>query len=304
MTAVWVLLFSASLWGLTWWPLKSFASHGLSGPMLALLTFGLAGLAGLPWLIRQRSQWRAHSSLLLWIALIGGWGNTAFVSALVIGDVVRVMLLFYLIPMWSVLGGRLFLNEQVSPRRGAAAALSLAGAFLVVGGPRAFDAPPSMADLLAISAGLAFSGNNILARKAQGIPSASKSVGLLLGCAATSALMLGVMALLDYASPPLASVAFSPALLLALAAFSLLWMTLLTFSWQWSVTRLEAGRSGVISIAELVVALLTATWFGGEQMGWLDGAGAALIGLAAILEATDNPTPLAAAEPRPPPATS
>ncbi len=297
MSAVLVLLFSSSMWGLTWWPLKSFAAEGLSGPMLAMLTYGFAGLLGLPWLLKQRPQWRAQAGFLVLIALVGGWGNTAFVSAMVQGDVVRVMLLFYLAPVWSVLGGRLFLGERVSQRRALAVALSLGGAFLVVGGMAAFSSPPSAADLLAITAGLAFSGNNILARKAQGVPVASKTVGLLLGCGVTSALMLGAMAWFGAASATWPSAAaFSPRMLVLLAAFSLIWMGLVTFTWQWSVTRLEAGRSGVIAIAELVVALLSATLSGFETMTLVEYMGAALIVCAAVLEATDNPTNPAASK--------
>jgi drug/metabolite transporter (DMT)-like permease len=132
MRAIWILVFASSVWGLTWWPLKSFAAQGLSGPLLAAVTYGLAGLLGLPFIIAQRKHWRTQTTLLVWIALVGGWGNTAFVSAIVLGDVVRVMLLFYLAPVWSVLGGRLLLGERVSSRRAFAVVLSLAGAFLVV----------------------------------------------------------------------------------------------------------------------------------------------------------------------------
>lgn len=285
MSAVWALLFSSSLWGLTWWPLKGFAAQGLSGPLLATLTYGFPGLMGLPLLLRQRVQWRQHTRLVLLIALVGGWGNTAFVSAMVQGDVVRVMLLFYLAPVWSVLGGRLFLDERVSGRRAAALALSLVGAFLVVGGIAAFNAAPSAADVLAITAGLAFSGNNILARKAQGVSATTKTVALLLGCGATSCVMWLLLGA-GVSEPP---AVFTPQLVLMLTGFSLVWMSLVTFTWQWSVTRLEAGRSGVIAIAELVVALFTATLFGGASMSMLECIGAALIALAALLEATDAP---------------
>ncbi len=290
--AVWVLLFSSSLWGLTWWPLKQFAAQGLSGPTLAMLTYGFAGLAGCAVLVVQRTELRAHALLWLLIALVGGGGNTAFVSAMVLGDVVRVMLLFYLVPVWSVLGGRLFLGERVSPRRGMAVALALAGAFLVVGGTAAFDSPPGAADMLAVTAGLAFSGNNILARKAQGIPTASKSVAVLLGCGFTSWLML----LLVPVSAAAAGTHFTPGLLAALAVFSLLWMGLVTYTWQWSVTRMEAGRSGVIAIAELVVAIVSATLWGNETLRTTEWLGGALIAMAAILEATDT-----ASEPPPAP---
>ncbi len=305
MTPVWALLFSASLWGLTWWPLKHFAAHGLSGPALAMLAYGLAGLAGLPWLLMQRRQWRAQALWLMLIALVGGWANTAFVTALVLGDVVRVMLLFYLAPAWSVLGGWLFLGERVSKRRGMALALSLCGAFLVVGGVSAFESPLSASDLLAITAGLCFSGNNILARKAQWVPAASKTVGVLLGCGVTSAVMLAWVAWMasgqGSTAPALDLSGFDRNTALRFVAFSLLWMGLVTFTWQWSVTRLEAGRSGVIAIAELAVALVSATLSGAETMTLLECLGAAVIACAAVLEATDNPASDASIPPPPTP---
>ena len=287
---VFVLLFSSVLWGLSWWPLKAFAAAGLSGPMLALLTYGAVGLAGLPWLLRERPQWQPQARLLLTLALIGGWGNAAFVSAMVIGDVVRVMLLFYLAPVWSVLGGLLVLGEAVSRRRAAAVVLALAGAFLVVGGVDALAAPWSAADLLALSAGLGFAGNNIVSRAAQAVPTASKTVALCLGCAIASGLLLVRV------GTPLAWP--SPALIGGLAVYAFGGLLLVTATWQWSVTRLEAGRSGVIAIAELFTAVLSATLIGNEHLLPREWFGGALIAAAALLEATDSGTsPQPAPEP-------
>lgn len=295
MLPVWVLLFSASMWGLSSLPLKAFAAYGLSGPLLAGVAFGLAGLVSLPLLLREHRQWRRSLGLLVLLALVGGWGNTAYVSALVMGDVVRVMLLFYLLPAWSVLGGWLFLDEQVSRRRGGAVALALGGAFLVVGGLAAFDTPFSVADAMAVSAGMGFAGNNIIARHAQGIPTASKTVVLFLGCA-LSALPLALWMDGSVAADVLTSL--TPAVLAWLVAYAVGWLGLVTATWQWSVTRMEAGRAGVISIAELVVALLAATLVGGERMTLLECMGGLMIAVAAVLEATDSAasTPQAAVQ--------
>jgi drug/metabolite transporter (DMT)-like permease len=277
-----VLLFSSSMWGLSWLPLKAFAEQGLSGPWLALLTYGLVGLAGLPWLWRERALWLNDKPLLLALVVLGGWGNAAFVSAMVLGDVVRVMLLFYLAPVWSVLGGRIFLGEAVSPRRAGAVALALIGAFLVVGGFSVFDAPLSAADVLALTAGMGFAGNNIVSRAAQGMPTATKTVGLCIGCALMALLMILVVPGAPVVAMPSAGV------IAGLLAYSLLGLALVIVTWQWSVTRLEAGRSGVIAIAELLVAMLTATLIGDEVMVPREWLGAALIVAAAVLEATDS----------------
>ncbi len=277
-----VLLFSSSMWGLSWLPLKAFAEHGLSGPWLALLTYGLVGLAGLPWLWRERALWLKDKPLLLALVVLGGWGNAAFVSAMVLGDVVRVMLLFYLAPVWSVLGGRIFLGESVSPRRAGAVALALIGAFLVVGGFSVLDAPLSAADVLALTAGMGFAGNNIVSRAAQAMPTATKTVGLCIGCALMALLMILVVPGAPMVAMPSAGV------IAGLLAYSLLGLALVIVTWQWSVTRLEAGRSGVIAIAELLVAMLTATLIGDEVMLPREWLGAALIVAAAVLEATDS----------------
>jgi len=277
-----VLLFSSSMWGLSWLPLKAFAEHGLSGPLLAMLSYGLIGLIGLPWLWRERALWLNDKRLLLALVVLGGWGNAAFVSALVLGDVVRVMLLFYLAPVWSVLGGRIFLGESVSLRRAGAVALALIGAFVVVGGFSVFDAPLSAADVLALTSGMGFAGNNIVSRAAQSMPTATKTVALCLGCALAALLMMAAGTGAPAPDMPSAGV------IAALLAYSLLGLALVIVTWQWSVTRLEAGRSGVLAIAELLVAMLTATLIGDEVMLPREWLGAALIVAAAVLEATDT----------------
>ena len=283
MLPVWVLIFSASMWGLAWLPLKYFAGQSLSGPMVALLTFGGLGLISLPLLVREFAQWRHCIPLFLLLSLVGGWGNTAYISALLAGDVVRVALLFYLAPVWGVLGGRVFLGERITRRRLAALACALGGVVLVVGGDQSFAAPLGWNDLLALTAGLAFSANNVVARHAQSIPTASKTIALFLGCLLTSALLL----ILQEGSTAWVLPDLSVSVWAYLAAYAIGWLALATVTWQWSVSRMEAGRSGVIAIAELAMALLSATLIGGAMLDAGEWAGATLIAGAALLAALE-----------------
>ena len=278
--AVALLFFSATLWGLTWWPVKAFAEAGLSGPFLTLLSYGPVGLFGLYFLWRERVAWRHQAGLVVLLGLVGGWANTAFINALLLGDVVRVMLLFYLSPVWSVLGGRIFLDEKVGRRRMLAVALALAGLWLVIGGADAFKSALSTADWLALSAGLAFAGNNLISRATQAVPMTSKTLVVFTGCGVVSALFIGAQGL----PMPL----FTGGLVLALLAYGFIWMLLATATWQYGVTHLETGRAGVILITELIVAVASVTWFGGEQMLPRMWVGALLIAAASLLEATDT----------------
>ena len=275
-----VLLTSTVLWGLLWWPLKGFSAAGLSGPVLSLLTYGAVGVCGIGFLWRQRRAWRPQTGLLLLLMAVGGWANSAFVQALVLGDVVRVMLLFYLAPVWSVLGGRLFLGEAISRRRGFAVALALVGLWFVIGGSAAWARPLGTADWLALTAGLAFAGNNLISRAAQAIPMLSKTVAVFFVCGVVSA----ASALLTGAVVPVISVPLA----LGLAGYAFVWLVLATVTWQYGVTHLESGRAGVILTIELLVSVVSAVLLGGESLRPSEWAGGVLIAVAALIEATDS----------------
>ncbi len=275
-----MLLGSAVLWGLLWWPLKGFAAAGLSGPMLSLLAYGSVGLCGAAFVWRERAAWRPQWRLLLLLLLVGGWANTAFVHALMVGEVVRVMLLFYLAPVWSVLGGRIFLGEKISRRRALAVALALVGLWFVIGGSAALAQPLGTADWLALTAGLAFAGNNVASRAGQQIPMLSKTVVMFIGCGVVS---IGSVALNRSALPVL-----TWPLVLALIGYAFGWLLLATATWQYGVTHLESGRAGLVMTMELLVAVLSAMLIGGESLLPREWAGGALIALAALIEATDN----------------
>ncbi|MDO8903857.1 DMT family transporter [Hydrogenophaga sp.] len=272
-----VLLFSASLWGLSWVPLKWFIAQGLSGPVVSLLSYGLVGLCALPFIWRDRGAWRSQWVFVLALALVGGWANTSFVNALMMGDVVRVMFLFYLSPVWSVLGGWLFLKERIPPLRWAAVVAAIVGLWMVLGGPGVVSLSLSFVDFLALSAGFAFAANNILARAAQAVPMRTKTLAVFAGCGAISLVTTGA---LGHSVPTMGALVW-----FGILAYGFGWLLLATATWQFGVTHLESSRAGVILLAELVVAVLTALWFGGETLTPLGWAGGTLIAVAALVEA-------------------
>jgi drug/metabolite transporter (DMT)-like permease len=276
-----VLLLSASLWGLSWWPLQRLAAGGVQGPALAMLTYGFVGLCGLPWLWGQRAHWLHRPGLLLWMMLVGGWAAASFVMMLAIGDVVREMLLFYLAPAWSILGARFLLKERVGLRRALGLAMALGGAFLVIraAGPLRMDSL-SLADGLALSSGMAFAANNLTARVAAAVPVTTKVVASMLGCALLSALtMLAI-------GQPMPSM--STQVGLGVLGFALLWTFAGTWTTSYGVTHLPAGRAALIILSELVVALFSASVASRRIPSALEVAGSVLILAAAVVDAKEH----------------
>lgn len=279
MLPVGVLFCSSCLWGLSWLPLKYLAERGLSGAALILVAYGSVALVLLPILWRERVAWRPQMVFLLMIALVGGLANLAFASSLIYGDVIRAMALFYLLPVWGILGGRIFLQETLTPARLLALALALTGAFFLLGATEIFNAPPRWIDLLAILSGLAFALNNLLFRATPQLPIASKVSAVFVGCGLLAALVLAS----GFQHLPSTDIGADTMTLTIL--FGLLGLLLATGATQWAVTHLEAGRSAIIMVMELVAAMISAAILTQATLAPHEMLGASLILMASVVEA-------------------
>ncbi|MCB1703601.1 MAG: DMT family transporter [Halioglobus sp.] len=273
--AVLVLFLSSAGWGLTWMPIKALGNLGLDGMHLVFIAFVSGALLTLPWLVAQRRLWRGKVALMVMIAATGGFANAAFQSAIYHGDVIRVMILFYLLPVWSVIGGRLFLHERVDAIRVFAVLLSLSGAFVILDVAHTAWAGITAIDLLAIGSGMGLAATNILFRFTREIPVMSKVSAMFIGCSVLIGLSMGVFT----ASGALPG----GTAILGAVAYGALWLTLITTGTQWGVTQMDAGRSAVIIVVELVVAvastalILTGGLTAFELCGGLMVLGAALL---------------------------
>jgi drug/metabolite transporter (DMT)-like permease len=277
------LVVAGVLFGLMWWPLKYFAAQGLGGLMLTMIAYGAMGLLGLPIVFAQRGYWRRQRSLLIAGGFFGGAANVAFVSALMGGEVMRVMLLFYIAPVWSVLGARFLFHEVLTPARLMAVAIALCGAVLVLGGPETFRSPLSAVDLLALASGFFFAAQNLVSRAAQEVPILSKTVAVLFGCGILSAILL------PFSGLKLPAISLTQGL--QLLCFAVFWLVTAMWVTMYGVTHLEASRAAVLLVIELAVAVVSALVIGGERLSPIGWAGAVLITAAALIEARFGNSP-------------
>ncbi|BCN93071.1 hypothetical protein THMIRHAM_08560 [Thiomicrorhabdus immobilis] len=273
-----VLVIASFFWGLSWLPLKSLNQMGFDGPLLIFAAYSLLSLVFLPLLIKQRSYLKSHLAAWLIILVLGGGANFAFSYALIYGEIIRVMVLFYLLPLWGVLGGKFLLNEHVDYKGWMAAGLSICGAFLIVGGFKVFESPPTWIDGIALLSGFLFAMNNIAFRAHQDIPMVPKLSALFIG----TALLSGLLFFVQGAEMP--NDISLPAWQL-LVFYGLVWLLISNYGSQWGVTHLPASRSSIIIIMELVVAVISAVLIANETLSFVEGLGGVLIVTAAVLEA-------------------
>lgn len=283
-----VLLFASIFWGLSWLPLKILHQSGFDGSLIVFFAYALLSLAFIPFLLQQKKYLVSHLRPWLLIALLGGGANLAFNTALIYGEVIRVMVLFYLLPLWGVLGGKFILKEHVDAKGWLAAGLAIFGAFLIVGGMTIFENPPGWVDGVALLSGFLFAMNNLAFRAHQDIPMVPKLSALFIG----TMILSGVLALVTDAPLPNLIHQSDWALLVF---YGLVWLLIANYGSQWGVTHMPASRSSVIIIMELVVAVISAVLLTNESLDITESIGGFLILCAALLEALRSQSHIAAA---------
>ncbi len=272
--AIAALLFSSSLWGIIWYPLRWLDEAGMSAVWSSLVMYLAAGALALPFLFKRNLFNVSNRRDLLFLAIAAGITNVAFLVALTEGEVMRVMLLFYLSPIWSVLLSRWWLKERLSSSAIAMLGLAMTGSLVMlwdssVGWPW----PRDLADWLALTASIAFSVNNVLARKLAGVSMAAKTGVIWWGVVIASILVL------VWQQTPVPDVTINVWIVAGLVGW--LGIVVMTVTVLYGIARMPIYHSSVIMLFELVVAAIAAWALTNEVMSLQEWFGGGLIMLAA-----------------------
>ena len=277
VVAILSLLNAALVWGLIWYPFRVLAQQGVSGELATFLTYFIALILGLllfgpGWLELRRAGWWG-----LALTVSAGWTNLGYVLAMLGGEVMRVLLLFYLAPLWTVLLSHLLLGERLNRYGYIIISLSLGGAFIMLWRPhQGFPVPQNPAEWLGLSAGFAFALTNVLIRRVQHLSINLKSASVWFGTS-----LLTLLALLYHGNAAAQIVAIPTEGWWLIAAIALV-LCVTSFSVQYGLTNLPANQSILIFMFELVAAALASYFLAGEEMDAWELAGAALIVTASL----------------------
>lgn len=277
VVAVLSLLNAALVWGLVWYPFRMLAQQGISGELASFLTYVIALVLGLPllgpvWRELRRGGWWGIA-----LSLSSGWTNLGYVLAMLGGEVMRVLLLFYLAPLWTVLLSHFLLGERLNRYGYAIIALSLGGAFVMLWRPdRGLPLPQNSAEWMGLSAGFAFALTNVLTRRVQHLSINFKSATVWFGTS-----LLTFLVLLHHGNFAVRVAAIAPDAWTLIALIALV-LCATSFSVQFGLTTLPANQSILLFMFELVAAAVSSYFLAGEEMGMQETAGAALIVTASL----------------------
>jgi drug/metabolite transporter (DMT)-like permease len=287
LAAALALTFNAFVWGVSWWPFRALQSEGLH-PLWATAFIYVVSLAALlAWRPGAWRGWSQHPQLWL-LAIAAGMTNVGFNWAVTVGDVVRVVLLFYLMPAWSVMLAWPLLGERPTAASLLRLVIALAGVLVVLKEPGvSFPLPHSLPDVLALMGGFSFALTNILLRRLHAVPAPTRVGAMFAGgtVAATAAATAG--GLLGVVSAPvgLGGAALGIALLLSLS------FLLGNSALQYGASRLPAQTTALVMLSELLFASLSSVAAGAAELSARTLAGGALILVAAVWSSLAPPPP-------------
>lgn len=278
------LVCNALIWGLSWWPFRQFQAAGLH-PLWTTVVLYLISLA-VVWFSARDAWGEFLRTPALWlIMLAAGTTNTAFNWGVALGDVVRVVLLFYLMPLWALLLARLILGERLTRLAALRMVLALGGAVAVLmpeqGG---FPLPAGLADWLGVLGGFTFALNNVMLRREAARSPHARALAMFGGGALVAGVVASVLAGAGQLGWPQLPgwVWLAPLCGMALLFF------FSNMSLQFGASRLPANVTAIVMLTEVPVAAGSALWLGGGSLDAKTAIGGLCILAAALLAALER----------------
>ena len=269
------ILVSTLFWGTLWIPLRQLNEAGVGGPWATAAGFTIPLLVLSPFgVIRWRpiaaGGWPLVQAGFLMAACIA-----LYSEALLRGYVARVILLFYLTPVWSTFLARAFLGERITRARLGTIALGLIGMFVVFGNGTGMPVPQSAAEWMGLLSGFLWGWSMVALRRVA--PQASEFDKVFV-----QFVFLGVLFVLFTLVPGgHAWTSPTPAVFLRgaswLLIFGLVWMPVVLWLTMFGGSRLEPGRVAVLLMLGVVIGLVSAAVLTHEPFGPREFIGAIFI---------------------------
>jgi len=275
------LLVSALISGFYWLPLRHLQDFGFQRVVAAVIIVVLTALPLLPPLLRRRSRTDWYD--LARIGVLVGGAYALYSVSLVLTDVARAVLLFYLAPVWTTVLEVVVLRRPLTKQRLAAIVLGLGGlvALLVPGADSsAAGGSINIGDVLALAAGVLWSFGLLIVFRRKDLRTREQ-----LAAQAGGAMVVALLALpLGWAeSHPLALAAIIAALPWFLIMAFLLTLPMWGLS-LWASRYIPPARASIIFMMEVCIGIASAAILSGYPLHWNEYLGTALVLSAAGLE--------------------
>ena len=284
------LMTNALIWGTIWWPFRQLQAMGVH-PVLGTALVYLILFCGLLLVKPAAAAIARRHPMLLLLAFTSGSTNVLFNWAATTGDVVRVVLLFYLMPAWSVLLAWYFLGEKPNKYSILRLVLAFSGVLIVMipaGATwQSLTANLSLPDALAIVGGFTFAGTNVVLRSQYRVPGEARMLAMFFGGLVAAGAM-SVLGIYLGRMPAIPAIAWNWPLRVLVVA-----LLIMVSNWtlQYGASRLAATTAAVVMLSEVVFASASNVMIEGAVLSGRLLLGGALVLSASLIAAIESRLP-------------
>jgi drug/metabolite transporter (DMT)-like permease len=275
------ILLGATTWGILWYPFRVIEGAGVPSPVATVFAYLVATVLGGIVFRHAWCEFPANARWLFVIGLTAGITNVSYLVAIMQAEVLRIVLLFYLAPLWTVPLSHFVLRERLTPSGYVVMLLALTGAVVMLWRPElGLPSPRNPYEWLGLMAGFTFAACNVFVKAATKASPEAKSLA---GSVGVFLVAVPVALLFSPAIQAWPAMVARHALLLAVIGATLISTSV---ALQYGLTHLAANRAAVIMLFELVVAAVAAHYLAGETsrpQEWIGGAMIVAAGLFATL---------------------
>ena len=276
-------IYSGLVFGIYWIPIRALDATGFSG-VWAAFVFNLIATAIVTPIIVIRWRSFIYGSLRFHLICFGtGLGFTLYASSFVYTNVVSVIVMFYMMPIWGFLLARWIIGDAITPIRWVSMIIGIAGLVVILGLDSGLPLPRNAGDWMALVAGILWAALSlsILTDKKQEKPVNYASGFIIWSCIATYA--MGSLAT-HLGIEPLPQWQRLYGELIWLLPFSLFVIVPAAIATIYGPSKLNPGVVGLFFMTEISVATITAALWAGEPFGAPQILGVTLITVAGVLE--------------------
>lgn len=275
-------VYAGLVFGIYWIPIRALEGAGFPG-LWATTIFNLASvLIILPLVWRDRKRFFPGRLRFHVICFGTGLAYALYASAYVYTEVVNVIVLFYLMPIWGFLLARWIIADPITPARWWSMILGFAGMWVILGEGMAFPLPRNAGDWMALSAGLLWAGTSLMLLMDRQEKATTYGAGFIVWAFLITATLAWLSTGQGTLSP--ADWSLIGEVMLWLIPFALIVIVPAAVATVFAPTKLNPGIVGILFMAEISVGVITAAIWAGEPFGFRQVIGVTFITVAGVLE--------------------
>lgn len=272
----------SAIWGLIWLPVQHIDQLGISG-LWAIVLIQLAAIVpALIFLVlaNELSELKKFDNLAVGICM--GLSTMLYFAGILLSDVVRVIFLFYTLPVWAILWNALFFRKAPVPRHYVVIVIALTGLWLLLSGGQSWiPRPQNIGDWCGLIAGAAWGLGLTLLENRQ--TSSVKASSLATFVFAFVFSLITVLITKDAAFNSINLESLNAGVPLAILVgigiqFPILYLVV------WGGQKLTAPTAALLTMSEILAATLSATLILGNALNTLAWTGGAIIVFAAVVD--------------------